>query len=766
MHRILLFLTCLIFHISLFGQNAFYDAQTLYQLDKLQIKALDDYRDLLPQEKDVQDWINIKKFVRDPFEYIAENEPSFNVDVIFTLQQLSQKYDIIDGKTGMARYKRKPNANDFLVAGPAQTADVGYNLLESIFSANLGPEFGTELIDATATLLYERTNAELTLSYLSRIKTTFEGKAFQVENKKFYLKDLFPSTYNLLVDYDKVLSINVGKSLQNALEEDLKDFFDNADTYLIPENSKKKLPYMLFSALYFSFKDLNKGFHPAVLITSLARKFPIDESIPPANQIDTFTYSIHLLHRITQSLEDISSERVWIGMDDFKKLNIREIEYYICLLYITNHQLFKNLGIKAQSLSEGKDSWNFIKLRNTIYRTMELIDQMENKIAGLRHDASKTNNKTERGNTQQQAVISDARTSNLRGFYEYGFMFLDLLEQSVELVCWVSEEEHLVCKGDFETVYLPALEELLQIPLFVENKEYGTAFFKTFKVLKILAKDKYQTPEGLIKYLTLAADIVAADSVDQIKSILDAAILPIGSFRVKRYSNRSVFINAYVGAGLGSEWIDNAGITDKWGYQFSPFAPIGIDVSWGSRKTSADSPFQTKGRSSSLFVSIVDLGAVVSYRFQTNTNPEDTLTVGSLPSIQWEHLLSPGVFYVRGFKNSPLAWGIGAQMTPQLRDIKSLEDITLDRANAFRFSTFIAVDLPLLTISSKNDGEIVSIDMQRQIVNQLQREKDELTSQMLVSTSDEERKRLRKAIKSKDKALKKEIKKLDRILLD
>ncbi|MCI5082985.1 MAG: hypothetical protein MRY78_14900, partial [Saprospiraceae bacterium] len=302
--------------------------------------------------------------------------------------------------------------------------------------------------------------------------------------------------------------------------------------------------------------------------------------------------------------------------------------------------------------------------------------------------------------------------------------------------------------------------------LFVENKEYGTAFFKTFKVLKILAKDKYQTPEGLIKYLTLAADIVAADSVDQIKSILDAAILPIGSFRVKRYSNRSVFINAYVGAGLGSEWIDNAGITDKWGYQFSPFAPIGIDVSWGSRKTSADSPFQTKGRSSSLFVSIVDLGAVVSYRFQTNTNPEDTLTVGSLPSIQWEHLLSPGVFYVRGFKNSPLAWGIGAQMTPQLRDIKSLEDITLDRANAFRFSTFIAVDLPLLTISSKNDGEIVSIDMQRQIVNQLQREKDELTSQMLVSTSDEERKRLRKAIKSKDKALKKEIKKLDRILLD
>ncbi len=212
-----------------------------------------------------------------------------------------------------------------------------------------------------------------------------------------------------------------------------------------------------------------------------------------------------------------------------------------------------------------------------------------------------------------------------------------------------------------------------------------------------------------------------------------------------------------MGASGGAEWLDNPAVDQKWAMQISPFSPIGIDFSWGSRKLAKGSSYTTRGSSNGVFLSILDIGAITSYRFQM-AGEEGSLSSKNLPTIKLEQLLSPGMFYTHGFRNSPITWGLGAQLTPRLRDIVDAKDITIDRANAFRFSTFIAVDLPLFTISSKNDKlpKFDGVAAQQQFeVMMLQREIDELSRQMFRSSSTIERNQLERELKQKEKRLKK-----------
>jgi hypothetical protein len=192
----------------------------------------------------------------------------------------------------------------------------------------------------------------------------------------------------------------------------------------------------------------------------------------------------------------------------------------------------------------------------------------------------------------------------------------------------------------------------------------------------------------------LVSDIASVDSVDQIKKILDGAILPVGSFRIKRYSGFSVHLNAYPGVATGAEFLDGNNVKNNGAGHFSPFVPIGLDVAWGKDKVGK------KGRlSNGLFFSIADLGAVASYRIQDQGDSENK--VNEFPEIKWSQLLAPGIFYVRGIRESPLSWGLGGNLSPRLREITNSSNVNLRSANAFRLSVFIAVDIPLFNISSR-----------------------------------------------------------------
>ncbi|MBK7872671.1 MAG: hypothetical protein IPJ74_19340 [Saprospiraceae bacterium] len=752
-----------------FAQTAYYDAKALYALDINELDTLDFYKDLLILQADKDDWRNIHSFVMDPLRYIAEEKPNFNVQVISKLQNLKQQYRvvIVGGRT---RFERKYSTTfDFVTTPQGPLEEVATSLVDIIFGSGLGANLGTGLIDATSSLLLNRAESELTLSFLSRLKEEFENRPFfifseesrqdQVKVDTFYLRQIFPSTYALISDYDQVISINIGKSLQNAFEEDLKSFYSSADKYLIPSYLKNDIVYHVFNIVNTSFTDLSKGMHPSVILSSLAEKNALPDSYVPRNAVDTFKCAVQLIEGVSQSLRDISPSRVWLKLDDYNKLSIREKEYFIALFYLQNRTILRKLGITGSRFQLGERATDFVQLQALIHQNLAFLEQIENKIADLRLiNATRTDRTPGVTETQTYTVLNNNEQDRLRAFHEFAFMFSDVVQHIGAYVCWVNRNG-LLCSNQFDETYLPVAKELLQVPLAVETKEYSAAFLKTLKVIETLHRNNplYQRPQGFVRYFTLTADVVATDSPDRIKKVLEEVILPVGSFRVKRYSSSSVYISALVGVSAGAEWLDNPAVENKWAAQVSPFVPIGIDFNWGSRKLLKNSTYTTRGTSNGVFLSVLDFGAVVSYRFQMDNNKGE-LTSTNLPSIKLEQLLSPGLFYTHGFRNSPIVWGFGAQLTPRLRDIIDAKDITIDRANAFRFSTFIAVDLPVFAISAKNDRlpkYSAAAGQQELDRMMLRREIDDLSRQLFQASSTNERRQLQDEIKQKEKRLKK-----------
>lgn len=212
----------------------------------------------------------------------------------------------------------------------------------------------------------------------------------------------------------------------------------------------------------------------------------------------------------------------------------------------------------------------------------------------------------------------------------------------------------------------------------------------------------------LQKAASIFQDILTAKTSAELSKVIETYALPPGSYKIKRNALYSIDLNAYFGAYAGSEWAQDA--NGKYnmsgpsgaGFVFGLSAPIGISYSWAKKKDydateknmhafmGSKKMKLLKGNSHTINLSIVDLGAVVSYRL---SNAADK----PLPaSVSWAQVLSPGIYYRSGFKGTPLCWHIGLQYAPQLRNIN-----TVQTANTIRLNTGIMMDLPLLNFKKK-----------------------------------------------------------------
>jgi hypothetical protein len=192
-----------------------------------------------------------------------------------------------------------------------------------------------------------------------------------------------------------------------------------------------------------------------------------------------------------------------------------------------------------------------------------------------------------------------------------------------------------------------------------------------------------------------------------LSKVVESYAVPPGSYKRKRNSWSSIDLNAYVGGYYGTEWLD--GGSARSGNVFGITAPIGISFNktFGKKMEATDSLSEDlirnpgklkirKGkirkRSNSTFtidLSVVDLGAVVSYRF--NHIAEEGLP----KKVKWTQLLSPGLRVGYGLPNTPLIIGMGYQFTPELR---SLTADSKDLYSAHRVSVNLMFDLPLFHI--------------------------------------------------------------------
>jgi hypothetical protein len=197
------------------------------------------------------------------------------------------------------------------------------------------------------------------------------------------------------------------------------------------------------------------------------------------------------------------------------------------------------------------------------------------------------------------------------------------------------------------------------------------------------------TQSRLAKYGSFMATVSTAKTSDEVAKAIDAAALPLGSSRIKRETAFNVAVNAYVGPYIGYEKIRGVDSSEKIN-AYGITAPIGFSVSRG--RSILFFPSKKHRASSSIFFSLIDLGALTAFRF-TNDSAE------KVPTIELKDIFSPGIFYSHGFGKTPISLNIGYQAGPLLRRVSGDEN---EFSKSYtRLSISLLVDIPVFNLYSR-----------------------------------------------------------------
>jgi hypothetical protein len=223
-------------------------------------------------------------------------------------------------------------------------------------------------------------------------------------------------------------------------------------------------------------------------------------------------------------------------------------------------------------------------------------------------------------------------------------------------------------------------------PIAAHN--YGLALSRTTVLLRDIRG--HELPANVLTLTSLASALTEARDGKQIRAAFEAAASPVGGWQAKRYGDRGVSITAYPGAAIGGEWM--------WKEKFKEPAmstgvalPIGIE--FANPAHSPDDPDAEKCSvkcSFGLFIPLVDMGALLSYRV-TKTD-----VVNSEPNGDFRQVFAPGMYLSFGMSRTvPLTLLLGGQVMPELRKVTASPT---HARSAFRFGLSVGLDVSLFRL--------------------------------------------------------------------
>jgi len=185
------------------------------------------------------------------------------------------------------------------------------------------------------------------------------------------------------------------------------------------------------------------------------------------------------------------------------------------------------------------------------------------------------------------------------------------------------------------------------------------------------------------EYGDFIAGMVDAKTKAEVEYLLKSLADPPGSSRIKRTKAMSVGLNAYLGASVGQDsWQRRESDPTTEFTSFAPSIPIGFTYSLLlGRKNKHPQSF-------SVFVGVLDLGAMLSYRLG------DESEFGS-DKLDFKNVLKPGVQLHWNIQKTPFYLGTGWQTGAQYRQ-ENGQEISF-RASRWMFLVF-GVDVPVKTM--------------------------------------------------------------------
>ena len=523
----------------------------------------------------------------------------------------------------------------------------------------------TTVADGIARFLVERTKQELNVYFFDQFKKFLEDSTYGKD-----IQYLFPNTYSvLLVLGDEVYNYQQYlQSMREAFAQDLAALLVNVNSWVtqVQPNSpvvqkiqKSELYKYLQLALLIAV-DLHQGKHPGDILSNLAGKdFLI--AIDPDVSASAKTADL-----ISQSLRSNDGARYWIDTQDFRSFEDPVfLRIYLGLLYqqavlkpVIKFKNGKSLSEIMTALAQNADAFKLF------------IQNLKTQLAEIEQVLAQLKNNSGLGVTQNYASLA---AHTMKAVYDISVIFPTQITETK-----LAEDARFI------------ITHATNLMADVRTKSYSASVVELSLILSKLKIENDPFAKGLLKYGTFMANVASAQTSEEVQQAIEVIALPPGSYQVKRESRFNASINGYLGLYAANEYLPAS--TQKNGFSAGVFAPVGVAFSFGGGNDSQPK----KSISHSFLLSVVDVGALASFRFN-----DSNTSVSS--SIQLKDIVAPGFYYILGLPRSPISLGLGAQLGPNLREVDPSGSPNINTDYYIRTGGFIAVDIPFLTLSNRRD---------------------------------------------------------------
>jgi hypothetical protein len=679
MKKIYFFLFPLLLAITqpdLKAQNAFFDAQYLTKLDNDQIDlVLALPEDILTNDEIAE--LTALKYVLEFDLANVDHYPKFDI-----IMSALKKFNSYRNKSGLFEDYTAMVAIKSGSVAPGLFAINSLKLPTGLGAvATTGTDVITKVIDGVTKYYAEEFKKAKTTAYINLFENTV--------GKYGDLQIIFPKTYEKLKTIDPAKLVNLGGEMKDIFKSDLKNLIFNlqkhindntANTfngaqlhYLNSTNTTtiKNSPYFVHFNIIATISDklINK-IHPADLFNYLDDKYYIADAFGklPRTEYKIYGNVFHAINLIQTSLRDTNKmattqfNNVWINHEQISKLDGESAKYFVFLLYISDKSFFNSFIPASIDFTVAADVELFIE--DYIKPALNTLNEIQ--------DFRKTH----------QEKIYELRLSDYIGLFKNIIFSNEQFKNTVFSIIPDANKKNTL-------YYFDLFDKITQIYSNIENEKYDNVIYNSVSILNdiIGISENKNTDKTLIvvlkkmsEYGAFMADVIKAESSDDIKEVIKRFASPSGSYVEKRSSAFTLSLSGHPGYFVGFEKLKSTS-NDKCKFQTGITLPIGLET------TIKLNPNNKNSSSISLFTQAVDIGAILNYRLDDETS--------DLPEkITLAQIFSPGVSINYGVANSAVAFGLGYQYTPKLRSVTSEGSGVLRNGN--RFFLRISCDIPTL----------------------------------------------------------------------
>ena len=556
---------------------------------------------------------------------------------------------------------------------------------------------GSVIIDGLARFIVTRIKKELQAAFFERLHTFIRKEEYRD------CRTLFPNTYKTLLSVeDQIYNYEVYlTALRNAFGKDLELIIPNLESvirngkYATFFSQHAELKSICLTALYIT-KEIKNGEHIGVILEKYPSSDP--DYLPAGSNQENIgvIHAIQFVQELSKSFKSSTAAagRYWVDNSVLNELrDINTLKLYLGLLYQRVKDITYGNGADETfgKLLE-KANQKFEQIKQLVNITTENIKECEQKLSELRSNQSfetivnyvNSISGLLNGIRNAQPFIdlsslavgplSVSSQTTIDKVWELLDKANFIIDNAMNIYTHLKERKYMAVVGDVRNIYKHRFD--------VDNINVGSNKEKKY-INEIF--------DFLVYYGSALGEIVEAKDSKEVYEVIDRVAAPVGSSKVKKDNVFSISLNAYGGVFVGKEKIENVN-DDSKANNYGISAPVGLAFSLGKIKTNNNST--TKGNKSiTLFISIIDIGAPVSFRFQNDT-------LNEIPTVEWKDIIAPGASLIYGFGKVPISLAVGWQTGPNLRKVTSQYN---DYSNSkySRFMLGLYVDIPVFIFARR-----------------------------------------------------------------